>query len=63
MSSFKQFRDGQLRHDTSLGEEDEQSLRDVLDNLHNSEDLTNLLELRDVEDELSTIDRLFSDQD
>ncbi|KAK3082341.1 hypothetical protein LTS18_004253 [Coniosporium uncinatum] len=48
MSSFKQFRDGQLRHDTSLGEEDEQSLRDVLDNLHNSEDLTNLLELRDV---------------
>jgi Mg2+ and Co2+ transporter CorA len=56
-SSFKQFRDSQ-QPDT----EDESSIKTMLSSLHNREDLTALLELRDIEDELKTLDKLFGEQ-
>jgi Mg2+ and Co2+ transporter CorA len=55
--SFKQFRDSQ-QPDT----EDESSIRTMLSSLHNREDLSALLELRDIEDELKTLDKLFGEQ-
>jgi Mg2+ and Co2+ transporter CorA len=57
--SFKEFRDSQLAAETP---EDEQSIRQMMSNLHNRDDLTALLELRDISDELRTLDRLFADQ-
>lgn len=39
-----------------------ESIRETLRNLHNRDDLTALLELRDIEDELKTLDKVFSEQ-
>jgi Mg2+ and Co2+ transporter CorA len=57
--SFKEFRDSQLEAETN---EDERSVRHMMASLHNRDDLTALLELRDISDELRTLDKLFSDQ-
>jgi Mg2+ and Co2+ transporter CorA len=57
--SFKTFRDSQQPDKL----EDESSIRTMLSSLHNREDLTALLELRDIEDELKTLDKLFGEQD
>jgi Mg2+ and Co2+ transporter CorA len=57
--SFKKFRDSQQPDKL----EDESSIRTMLSSLHNREDLTALLELRDIEDELKTLDKLFGEQD
>jgi len=46
----------------SSREEDVIDLQKTLENLHNSDDLNNLLELRDIEDELGTLRKLFEEQ-
>lgn len=69
IASFKHFRDGQTRfsiaqqqHDTISRDDDAIELQKTLENLHNSDDLNNLLELRDIEDELGTLKKLFEEQ-
>ena len=58
-TSFKQFRDSQLVAETNEGAD---AIRGMMANLHNRADLTALLELRDISDELRTLDKLFADQ-
>lgn len=55
--SFQQFRSNQMKDiSTDTSEEAVERLG------HNSDDLSALLELRDIEDELGTLDKLFNEQ-
>ncbi|KAF1987167.1 hypothetical protein K402DRAFT_420401 [Aulographum hederae CBS 113979] len=58
-ASFKHFRNSQLERDNM---DDEEAVRETLKHLHSRDDLTALLELRDIEDELSTLKKLFDEQ-